>query len=182
VLTLRALNRTLLERQLLLRRHELTVAKAAEHLVGMQAQEPPDPYVGLWARLEGFRHEDLARLIADRRMVRIGLMRATIHLVTARDCLALRPVVQSVLERSLFGGSFGRHLAGIDIEELMGAGRKLVEAKPLTNAELGPPLQELWPDREQGITGPRRPLPPAYGPGASQGHLGRRRAGLPHDG
>jgi hypothetical protein len=149
VLTLRALNRTLLERQLLLRRHELMVPKAVEHLVGMQAQEPPDPYVALWARLEGFHHEDLGRLIANRQMVRIGLMRTTIHLVTARDCLALRPVVQSVLERALSSTSFGRNVAGMDIEELLAAGRTLVEAKPLTSAELGPQLQRRWPDRDK---------------------------------
>jgi hypothetical protein len=92
VLTQVALNRALLERQLLLRRAKLTPAKALEHLVGMQAQQPDDPYIGLWTRLQGFKPEALARLIANRRAVRTTLMRTTIHLVTARDCLALYPV------------------------------------------------------------------------------------------
>jgi hypothetical protein len=54
---------------------------------------------------------DLAELIGDRRAVCIALMRSTIHLVTARDCLALRPLVQPVLERGL-AGAYGRDLAG----------------------------------------------------------------------
>jgi hypothetical protein len=100
VLSPRELNRATLERQMLLRRRELPALDAIEHLVGMQAQAPSPPYVGLWTRLEGFRPDELGRLITERRAVRIALMRNTVHLVSAQDCLALRPLMQPVLNRT----------------------------------------------------------------------------------
>jgi hypothetical protein len=141
VLSLRALNRALLERQLLLRRSRLSAEEAIEHLVGMQAQVPTTPYLGLWTRLEGFRPEELSELIETRAAVRIALQRSTIHLVTARDCLAIRPVVQPVLD------AFPKRLSGLDGAGLAAAGRALVEEQPRTFAELGTLLAATW-DRE----------------------------------
>jgi hypothetical protein len=132
----RAINRALLERQMLLRRAKLSVPEALEHLVGLQAQAPNPPYYGLWTRLEAFNQDHLAQLIKSRQVVRIALMRSTIHLVTARDCLTLRPMVQSVHERGM-KGNHSKYLTGIDMETLAAAGRAMVEEKPRTFSELG---------------------------------------------
>jgi hypothetical protein len=139
----------LLERQLLLRREQMSAAEVVEHLVGMQAQEPKDPYIGLWTRIDGFRPGELEGLIEKREAARLTLMRGTIHLVTARDCLALRPVVQAVTERIHWTSSpFGRRLGGADPEEVVAAGREILEEKPRTRAEVRDLLAERWPDRD----------------------------------
>jgi hypothetical protein len=149
ILSRRALNRALLERQLLLSRHRLPVADTIEHLVGMQAQVPANPYVALWSRLEDFDPGTLSRLITDREAVRTSLMRTTLHLVTASDCLAIRPVIQPVLERGFYSGSpFGRTLQGIDLEAVVEVGRALLEERPRSTAQLGDLLHQRWPEYE----------------------------------
>ena len=149
VLSGRALNRALLARQMLLRRWKLPTADAIERLVGMQAQSPLAPYFGLWTRLKDFRPESLSQLIEDRQAVRVSLMRTTLHLVTARDCLALRPVLESVQERGFHTGSpFGKLIKGVNLDALLAAGKSLLEEKPLTLAALRKKLGTRWPKRD----------------------------------
>ncbi len=69
ILSLRALNRATLARQLLLERSPMSALDAIEHLVGMQAQAPFAPYYGLWSRLDGFTGDELSGLLADRKAV-----------------------------------------------------------------------------------------------------------------
>jgi hypothetical protein len=85
ILTLRELNRTVLLRQLLLRRERVSVVRAVERLAGLQAQWAPSPYVALWSRVEGFERRALDRALLSGGVVRALLMRATIHTISARD-------------------------------------------------------------------------------------------------
>jgi hypothetical protein len=148
LLSRRALSRATLARQLLLERQRMPALAAIEHLVGMQAQAPDAPYVGLWTRLAGFQQVELAQLIDERAAVRATLMRATIHLVSARDCLALRPLLQPMLARRFSSSPFWRTMVGMDMPALLEAGRLLLEERPRTRAELGSLLSERWPDRD----------------------------------
>jgi Winged helix DNA-binding domain len=148
VLSRRVLNRTLLTRQLLLERVERPAAELIEHLVGMQAQEPPDPYVAMWTRLSGFDPLELSQLIEDRGAVRMGHLRGTLHLVTARDALAHYPILADVMARSWRSSPFVKRLVGVDIDRVLARAREIVEERPSTPSELGAALAPEWPDRD----------------------------------
>jgi len=140
VLTARGRNRALLARQMLLRRERLAPVPALERLVGMQAQTPRSPYTALWSRLAGFDPMTLSRAIEQRDAVRIALMRSTIHLVSARDAMLLRPLITPVLERELTSTTFRGALAGIDLDAVAAAARALLDERPRTPKQLGEAL------------------------------------------
>jgi hypothetical protein len=85
VLSARELVRATLARQLLLERRRLSPLKVIEHLVGMQAQWSPAPYVGIWSRTVDFRREQLERLLRRGDVLRPTVMRGTLHFVSKRD-------------------------------------------------------------------------------------------------
>jgi hypothetical protein len=147
-LGVRELNRALLARQSLLERSAASALEMIERLVGLQAQAPWPPYYGLWSRLASFHQDELVRLLTDREVVRIGLMRGTIHLVSAADCQTLRPLTQPILDRVL-RSNFRGPLDGLELPALFAAGRALVEDRPHTMSELGARLAEdpRWTDR-----------------------------------
>jgi hypothetical protein len=149
VLTRRALNRATLERQLLLQRREMPLLAAVEHLIGLQAQVPLNPYVALWSRLSPFDPHELGQLLVDRTVVRIVVMRGTLHLVTADDCLLLRPLVQPILDKEL-----ARHrdhapnLVGVDLDEVLAFVRPLVAERPRSGPQLRAALADRFPTRD----------------------------------
>jgi hypothetical protein len=145
VLSPRALNRALLARQFLIERTDRSVTEVVDHLVGLQAQAPLAPYVGLWSRLRDFTPTQLAEQLERRAMVRATLMRGTVHLVTADDALRLRPLIEPAIVRGFAGGFSGR-LTPEQTEAVLGLGRQLLNESPMTRAQLRQQFGRRWPD------------------------------------
>ena len=140
----RALGRALLERQHLLRPTTASAFDVIDHLVGMQTQAPLAAYVGLWTRIVDFDPEQLSRLTSERRVARASMMRCTVHLMTAADCLAIRPLLDGLARREL-QGHFKRQLDGVDVDAVVRAGAELIAAQPGTRVELREALARQWP-------------------------------------
>ncbi|MFL5925772.1 MAG: winged helix DNA-binding domain-containing protein [Gaiellaceae bacterium] len=121
-MTLRELNRTLLLRQLLLERTRASVPAVVKRLVALQAQYAPSPYVALWARVDGFRKEQLTR---SKAIVKAACFRSTLHVVARSE---LPYIVSSYIE----SGRGRTERLGVDIEAL----RAAVPDEPLSASEL----------------------------------------------
>jgi hypothetical protein len=147
VLDRRTLNRTLLLRQGLLERTPTPAIELIERLGGLQAQVPGNPYVGLWSRIAGFEPLELSGLIERREAVRAGLMRSTIHLVSARDCRLMAPLVAPLRART-FRSPFLAGLNGVPVEDVVAAGGELLKETPRTRAQLSDELGRRWPDAD----------------------------------
>ena len=145
-ITARTLNRTTLQRQLLLERAPLDALSAVHQLVGLQAQVPTNPYPGLWSRLEGFDATDLGTLLVEREVVRIASIRGTIHLLTADDCLGFWPLFRPVFDRELAAHpEVGPALAGIDLDPVLEWARALLGDEPLSLPAFRAALAERFP-------------------------------------
>ncbi|MFG1810412.1 winged helix DNA-binding domain-containing protein [Streptomyces sp. NPDC049040] len=140
--------RTLLDRQLLLKRSGMSAEDAVAHLLGLQSQTPTSPYPGLWTRLDGFDFAELGRLLTERRAVRLALMRSTVHLVTSADALRLRHWIGPMLERSFLGSQWAKGLAGTGRAELEEYARALLREKPRTPAELRDGFAARFPEAD----------------------------------
>ena len=132
------MNRATLARQLLLERKRLSATAVIERLVGMQAQWPPAPYVGIWTRTTSFRRKALERELASAVVVKATVMRQTLHLVTRRDYALLRAALSET--NHLDQTSVAKRLAPVV--------RALAASGPVTTAEA---LAHL--EREHALTG-----------------------------
>ena len=138
VLTVRELNRATLARQLLLEQKRFSTTQVIERLVGLQAQWPPSPYIGIWTRTTGFRRESLERLLVSGAVIKATVMRQTLHLLTRRDYALLR----AALSETNFPDQ------SEEAKRLATSVRALAAAGPVTTRQA---LAHL--EREHGMTG-----------------------------
>jgi hypothetical protein len=129
---------------MLLARERTTVLDAVTRLVGLQAQAPRPPFVGLWTRLDGFNRDDLLRLLSARRIVRATAMRGTLHLMTSADYIALRGALQPALTRGMRSVLQDR-VKALDFPSLDGIARAFFSNAPGTFDRLRSALQEKFP-------------------------------------
>lgn len=150
-LKLRTLNRTLLERQLLVSRTKRPPLDVVRQLIAMQSQEPNWPYVGLWTRIDGFQHDDLTALLEDRSVVRSTMVRATMHLAAGDDFRWLRPIIQPIIDRHQRSPYYAEQTKGLDLEELADIARGLLADQTLPRRHLSRVLGERFPGRKGAI-------------------------------
>jgi len=77
------------------------------------------------------------------------LYQATIHLVTADDCLLLRPLVQPVLDAELARHpEFGPAIEGVDLVPVLAFVATLLAERPRNGKALRSALRERYPDHD----------------------------------
>ncbi|WP_327006091.1 winged helix DNA-binding domain-containing protein [Dactylosporangium sp. NBC_01737] len=151
ILTRRQLNRTYLQRQLLTTTDAepdpRPVEEVVAHLVAVQAQEVDAPYVGLWTRMRGLRHDELTAALTDGRVVRGGLLRRTQHLTAGADYRWLKPMLR---QRMSNGGlsPFASEFAGLEVADIAAAGRDILRGQSMTRPKLAKQLAERFPGRK----------------------------------
>ncbi len=102
-LSARALNRTTLQRQMLLQRESLPVPAAVQRLVALQAQHAASPYVALWNRLENFDPAAVDAAFMAQDLVKATLMRFTLHAVHGEDYPVFREAMESRIRHGWIG-------------------------------------------------------------------------------
>ncbi|HCB04550.1 MAG TPA: hypothetical protein DEQ43_09945 [Nocardioides bacterium] len=141
----RALNRTLLHRQHLLERTEATPHALVRHLVGLQAQENLPPYLSLAARLTSFDPHDVTTALEDRTLVRLLVMRGTVHLLVPDDALQLRPFTATVHEREIQVSQAIGEARDVDRAAFSAALSDLLSDGQLPQKAIGAALAEHFP-------------------------------------
>lgn len=135
VLTTRRLNRSLLARQLLLERADLSIPAALEQVGGLQTQYAPSGYIGLWTRIRGFRRDSLTEALEARSVIQATLMRTTIHMVSAADYWLLAAGTRRA-RREWWRRVTRKTSAGLDMEAHAERLRSVLAPGPRRQAEL----------------------------------------------
>jgi hypothetical protein len=102
----------------------------------VQAQSPPEAYIGLWSRLEGFERDTLTGSLERRQVVRATLFRVTLHFVSATN----HPAFAAVTHRRWREDLMREGLAVDDMAERI---ERLAECGTFTYADASALTPEL---------------------------------------
>lgn len=143
MITLEQWNRTLLARQHLLGRIDEDVIEVLDRCVGLQAQDPRPPFIGLWSRIEGFDPAEYDSLLLEREIVRSVVLRGTLLVMDAHDARWMRALAQD----KIAAVTATNHMlpAGVDAREVVEAGRAALSGTQIPARELRDLLAQRWP-------------------------------------
>ncbi len=140
-LTVRHLNRALLQRQMLLERSADPLPRVVERMGGIQLQYAPSGYIGLWSRMRDFTRPMLTRALEDRSVIQGTLLRGTIHTVSAEDYWPMLAGIRRI-NREWYGRIAAPALAGVDMDAAVRTARELLSHGPMRFAALSAALNE----------------------------------------
>ena len=152
---------------MLLERVRAPLPRVLERMGGFQAQYAPSMYIGLWSRVEGLERDAVTRGLERRSIVQGSMMRATIHLVSKRDCWPFVVGIRRAQQKWWL-----RVHKGVSRQEIAANDRKVRRAlrgKTLSRAELEEVIGQRW--GPAGVFVDLVRVPPS-------GTWGRRRADL----
>jgi hypothetical protein len=151
-ITLRALGRATLARQMLLERAKVAPVVAVERLVAVQAQLAKPAFVALWSRVDGLRAEAVRAAIDSKQIVRATMMRATLHMTSAKDYAALRPALSPMLVDGMRKVLRAR-ADGLDFDALIATARRALAKGALGFDELRPALAKAMGHADERALG-----------------------------
>ncbi|HZX53564.1 MAG TPA: crosslink repair DNA glycosylase YcaQ family protein, partial [Ilumatobacteraceae bacterium] len=135
-LSVRQINRTVLERQLLLDRVDVDIPQAMQRVGGLQTQYAPSGYIGLWDRLRDFPRDSLTTALHDRSVVQATLMRSTIHMVAADDFWSMCAGIRESRREWWLRIAKSRRLPDIDYEAVARVLREVLADGPRPRLDL----------------------------------------------
>jgi hypothetical protein len=148
-MTTAALNRALLARQGLLERLDVPLVDAVEAVGALQAQYWPAPPAALWSRVAGFEPADLYAALRDGELVTGTLLRATLHLVSARE----HPAYAAVAAEA--AGHHWRRTddePGAEVGQLLTKLRSYASRTPRSGEEIGVFVEEWLADHPKALS------------------------------
>jgi hypothetical protein len=148
-MTTTALNRALLARQGLLERLDLPLVDAVEAVGALQAQYWPAPPAALWSRVEGFEPEVFYAALKDGELVAGTLLRATLHLVSAREHPAYAAVAS---EAAPHHWRRTDDEPGAEVQELLTKLRAYAKRTPRTTEDIGGFVEEWLADHPKALS------------------------------